>query len=171
MEFYEVLQKRHSVRAFAKKEVEQQKLQKILEAATRPPSAGNLQAYKMYMVRSGDAKEAIAQAALSQEFLSQAPVLLVFCADKARSAAKYGQRGAELYAIQDASLAAAYLQLAATAEGLSTAWVGAFDPLEVSRIVGAGSHEVPVALVPVGYAAEEPWMTDRRPLKETVREV
>ena len=171
MEFYDVLKKRHSVRDFAPKEVEQQKVKRILEAAQKAPSAGNLQAYKVYVVRSKEAKESIVIAALYQDFIAQAPVLLVFCADKAQSAAKYGERGAGLYAIQDATLAAAYSQLAATAEGLSCVWVGAFDPLEVSRIIKADSHEVPVALVPIGYPKGKAGITGRRPPKEIIKEV
>lgn len=171
MEFYEVLEKRHSVRDFSEKEIEQKKLQKVLEAAIKAPSAGNLQAYKIYAVRSNDAKEALVPAALYQEFLSGASVLLVFCADKAHSLAKYAERGAELYAVQDATIAAAYSQLAATAEGLSCVWVGAFDPLEVSRIVNAGSDEVPVAIIALGYAKGKALETGRRPIKEIVKEV
>ena len=171
MKFYEVLQKRHSVRDFDKKEVEQEKIQKILEAVTRAPSAGNLQAYKVYVVRSAEAKEAMVPAAHYQKFLSQAPVLLVFCADKARSLAKYAERGAELYAVQDATIAAAYSQLAATAEGLSSVWVGAFDSLEVSRIVKAGPHEVPIAIILLGYPKGKAEATDRRPVKEITTEV
>jgi nitroreductase len=171
MEFYEVLEKRHSVRDFSEKEIEQKKLQKVLEAAIKAPSAGNLQAYKIYAVRSSDAKKALVPAALYQEFLSGASVLLVFCADKEHSLAKYAERGAELYAVQDATIAAAYSQLAATAEGLSCVWVGAFDPLEVSRIVNAGPHEVPVAIISLGYAKGKALETGRRPIKEIVKEV
>jgi len=171
MEFYDVLEKRHSVRDFDKKDVEQKKVQNILDAVQRCPSAGNLQAYKVYVVRSKEAKEGIVAAALYQEFIAQAPVLLVFCADKAQSAAKYGERGSDLYAIQDATIAAAYSQLAATAEGLSCVWVGAFDPLEVSRLIKAGPHEVPIALIPIGYPKGKAWETGRRPLKEIITEV
>ncbi len=171
MEFYEVLEKRHSVRDFSEKEIEQKKLQKVLEAVVKAPSAGNLQAYKIYVVRSKDAKEGLVPAALYQEFLSEASALLVFCADKARSLSKYAERGAELYAVQDATIAAAYSQLAATAEGLSCVWVGAFDPLEVSRIVNAAPHEVPVAIIVLGYAKGKPLESGRRPIKEIVTEV
>ena len=171
MEFYEVLENRHSVRTYQEKEIEAEKLRRIIDACKKAPSAGNLQAYKIYVVKSQEAKESLARAALDQEFIAQAPIVLVFCADKMQSEAKYGERGMELYAIQDATIAAAYAQLAVTAEGLSCAWVGAFEPLEVSFILKAEPGQVPVALIPIGYAAEKPGATSRRPREEMVKEV
>ena len=116
-------------------------------------------------------KEAIARAALDQDSLKQAPAVLVFCADKTQSEEKYGERGASVYALQDATIAAAYSQLAATAEGLSTVWVGAFEPLEVSYLIGAQPGEVPVTLIPLGYRADTARATDRKPEQEIIREV
>lgn len=170
MEFYDVLQKRHSVRDFSDKEVGNQKLKALIDAAVRAPSAGNLQAYKLYVVRSKTAREELVAATNYQGFIAKAPVIFVFCTDIRRAAAKYGERGETLYSIQDATLAAAYCQLAATAEGLSSVWVGGFDPLEVSRLINAGPHQVPVCVLPVGYANASPETTGRRPLKEIVRE-
>ncbi len=171
MEFYEVLKTRRSVRSFKDKEVEAAKLSSVLQAAMSAPSAGNMQSYKVYVVRSPEAKAALVPAADYQEFLGRAPVLLVFCADPRRSETKYGQRGFELFAAQDATIAAAYSQLAAAAEGLSSVWVGDFDSLEVSRVLSVMAYEVPVAIVALGYAAESPQPSQRRPANEILREV
>lgn len=171
MDFYEVLEKRHSIRAFLEKEIEQEKISRIVNAAMQAPSAGNLQAYKIYHVQSSEAKQQLVGACMYQEFIAQVPLVLVFCTDIKQSENKYGQRGSELYATQDATIATAYAQLAATAEGLSSVWVGGFDPLEVSRIIKASSYEVPVAVLPIGYAAEAPEAAGRRPAEEILREV
>lgn len=171
MDFYELIKKRHSVREFQDKPVEKEKLKRILQAAGRAPSAGNLQAYKIYSVHSKEAKDALVGACSYQEFLSQAPTVLVFCADQKQSESKYEKRGFELYSVQDATIACAYAQLAAEAEGLGSVWVGGFDPLEVSRITQAMPFEVPVAILPIGYAAEKPEPTGRRPLGELVKEI
>lgn len=171
MEFYDVLKNRHSIRAFQDKEVEKEKMDKILAAATLAPSAGNLQAYKLYTVQSKGKREELAIAASDQYFISEAPLALIFCADQKHSAMKYDERGAELYAVQDATIAAAYAQLAATAEGLSSVWVGTFDPLEVSRILNLNSYVVPVAILPIGYAAEQPKPHERRGMNEVVKEI
>jgi nitroreductase len=171
MEFYDVLDKRHSCRAYEDKAVETEKLQRILNAVQSAPSAGNLQAFKVYMVKDTDKKEALARAALDQEFIAHAPLALVFCADKNISEMKYGERGMELYAFQDATIAAAYSQLAATEEGLATVWVGAFEPLEVSYLIDAQPQEVPVAIIPLGYRADSPEPRERRPVEELFKEV
>jgi len=171
MEFFDVMKSRHSIRAFAATPIERQKVQAILEAANRAPSAGNLQAYEIYLVTSGRARSAVARAALEQGFVAQAPIVLVFCAQPGRSAGRYGQRGVRLYAIQDATIACAFAMLAATALGLATVWVGAFDDDSVRRAIGAPAEIVPVAVLPVGYAGEKPEMTPRRPLNELVHEI
>lgn len=132
------------------------------------PSAGNLQAYQVHVIRKLDRKEALARAAFDQTFMIQAPVCLVFCADAARSAAKYGEHGAELYSVQDATIAGTYAMLAAVDMGLATVWVGAFDEEKVRNVVGVESIR-PVAMFAIGYPAEEPEPTSRRAIEEIFR--
>ena len=171
MEFMTLIEERHSTRVYEQTPVEQEKLDKILHAANRAPSAGDLQAYSIVVVRSPAAREALVKAAVDQQFVGQAPVVLVFLAELARSSEKYGHRGESLYAIQDATIACAYAQLAAHDLGLAACWVGAFRKREVQEAVGASEGQVPVALLPIGYAAESPFITPRRALSEMVREV
>ncbi len=170
MDLFEVIARRRSIRAFQGRPVEPEKLQAILEAARQAPSAGNLQAYVIYQVTDPACRRALAQAA-DQEFVAQAPVVLVFCAHPARSAVKYGQRGERLYALQDATIAAAYAQLAAAALGLGSVWVGAFADAAVARALDLPAGLWPVALLPIGYPAEAPTPPTRRPLAEIVRQV
>ncbi len=170
MEFGEVVQTRRSVRAFQARPVEGDKIQKILECARLAPSAGNLQAYEIYRVTSPRVRAALARAA-DQSFIAEAPVVLVFFANPGRSARKYGARGKDLYALQDATIATTFAMLAATDLGLGTVWVGAFDDTAVTAAVGAPGHWVPVAILPIGYAAETPAATPRRALSELVHEV
>jgi nitroreductase len=95
--------------------------------------------------------------------------VLVFFRNPARSRRKYGRRGEELYACQDATIAAAHAQLAAHAQGLATVWVGAFDDEAVSAAVGAPEGLRPSSLLVIGYPAETPEPTPRRSLRELVR--
>lgn len=171
MDFYSVLKARHSVRAFEDKEISSSKIEKIIGSFMLAPSAGNLQAYKVYYTKNPALKKDLAQAALGQSSVEQASVVFVFCADKQQSASKYGERGYEIYSVQDATIAAAYAQLSAAAEGLGSVWIGAFDPLEVSRIFNAEPHMVPVAVIPVGYPAAEPGIRDRRAVTDIAKEV
>jgi len=171
MDFFELVKARRSVRAYESQAVEEGRLEQILEAANRAPSAGNLQAYVILVVRNAADKQALVRATWTQEFLAQAPVVLAFFAHRLVSASKYKQRGAELYSVQDATIACAYAQLAATELGLGTVWVGAFDDAEVSRVLKAKPEWRPVALLPVGYPAESPEPTPRRPLDVLVHQV
>jgi nitroreductase len=169
-DFFETVRARRSVRAYQSRPVEPAQLEAILDAANRAPSAGNLQGYEIHVVRDAAARRALARACLDQLFVAQAPVALVFCADPARSGAKYGRRGEELYCVQDATIAAAYAQLAAAALGLGTCWVGAFDETQVARVLRLRAGLRPVAILPVGWPAETPAPTPRRALSDLVRE-
>lgn len=170
MDFFKTIKARQSVRAFQPKEVPAETLNSILGVMMQAPSAGNLQAYQVYVVRSAKQKQELAAAALDQSFLVQAPVVLVFCADRIRSGQHYPQRGQALYSLQDATIAAAYAQLAATAYGLATCWIGSFDDAKVAQIVHASEGQHPIAMLPVGYSAEAPKKTTRRAASELVKE-
>lgn len=170
MEFFEVIERRRSVRAFRSTPVATETLERILEAANAAPSAGNLQAYEIYVVTNDRARSALARAAYDQLFLAGAPVTLVFCTHAAR-ATRYGKRGEDLYTIQDAAIACTFAMLAATALGLATVWIGAFKTEEIRRIIGAPTSTDPVALLPIGYGAEEPASPGRRPLDTLVHRI
>ncbi len=127
MEFFEVVENRHSIRAFQKKDIEEEKIQKLLEVANSAPSAGNLQAYHIFLVKDEKKKEKLARVSCDQDFIAKAPVDLVFCTHPKRSANIYGKRGESLYSIQDATISCAYVHLAAVDLGLASVFVGAFD--------------------------------------------
>mgnify|MGYP001134308469 CR=1 FL=1 len=167
VDLFDVIRTRRSVRAFKAQAVEAGKVEQVLAAANAAPSAGNLQGYEIFLFTRGRERTLLARAALDQFFVAEAPVVLVFCANQARSAAKYRERGARLYAIQDATIACTFAMLAATALGLGTVWVGAFDDAAVQRVVGR-QDLLPVAILPIGYPAERPEPTPRRPLSDLV---
>jgi nitroreductase len=167
-DFFETVRHRHSVRKYQPREVEPEKLHAILEMACAAPSAGDLQAYHIIVVAEEKERSALREAAEEQGFLAEAPLCLVFCAVPERSARQYGERGRLLYALQDATIAAAYAQLAIVAAGLGSTWVGAFDEAKVREVLGLGSDLVPVSLLSVGYPAELPEQTPRAPLKDRV---
>ncbi len=171
MDFFELIRMRRSIRAYKQQPVEEEKIQAVLEAANQAPSAGNLQAYEIYLVRDRAVRLALARAALEQWFISEAPVALVFCTHAQRAAGRYGRRGVQLYALQDATVACTFAMLAAAALGLGTVWVGAFDDEAVRRAIGAPEAHRPVAILPLGYPAEQPAATGRRRLEDLVHEV
>ncbi len=168
MEFFEVIENRRSVRLYRRAKLDVEKLQAILDAVRLAPSAGDLQAFRIAVVEDAETKSALAAAAHGQGFIAEASAVLVFLADPGRSAAKYEKRGHLLFALQDATIAAAYAQLAATALGLGSCWVGAFDDTAVGRALRASNELRPIALLPIGEPAETPERTPRRPLEALV---
>ena len=171
MDFFDVLNQRHSIRSYLSQPVAQEHLHRILDAMNRAPSAGNLQAYEVYLVSDEKRRASLVGAAYDQDFLAQAPVVLVFCAHAARSADRYGMRGTDLYCLQDAAIACTFAMLAAAALGLATVWVGSFDEDEVRRVIGAPHAHRPVAILPLGYAAEDPRISSRRSINDLVHQV
>jgi len=152
MDIWQVFKKRHSVRNFdSKKDVSNDLIEKIIEAAKTAPSAGGLYPTDFIIVRDQKTKEQIAKAALRQDFVAQAPVVIVVVSDVEKTASYYGERGRNLYVIQDAAAATENLILAATALGLGTCWVGAFDEEEIRKILKLKRDFRPLAIIPVGY--------------------
>jgi len=171
-DFFETVRHRHSVRSFrGDLPVEAEKLHAILEMACAAPSAGDLQSYRIYVVKDQGKRQLLNAAAMDQPFIAEAPISLIFCSDPLRAGNKYGERGEKLYALQDATIAASYAQLAIVAAGLGSTWVGHFDEekLKASLEIEAGLE--PVAILCVGYPAELPGETPRRKLDEVVTQL
>lgn len=168
-DFFETVRHRHSVRKYQPDmPVETEKLHAILEMACAAPSAGDLQAYRIIVVSDPAEREALAQASRGQSYIAEAPVCLVFCADPTRSATAFGERGAKLYALQDATIAAAYAQLAIVAAGMGSIWIGDFEEERVREILQLEAGLTPLALLSLGYPAELPEPSPRRWLDEVV---
>ncbi len=168
-DFFETVRHRHSVRSYQSDlPVEKENLNAIIETACSAPSAGDLQAYKIIVVSNTKKRLALSAAAQGQSFISEAPICLIFCAEPDRSAEKYGDRGRNLYAVQDTTIAAAYAQLAVVAAGMASTWVGYFDEVEVKKIIELKIGLTPIAMLALGYPAELPEPTTRRRLDEIV---
>ena len=150
----EIFKKRHSVRNFKSNEVGLRTLEEILEAANSAPSAGNLKAREIIVVKDSETKKALAKAALGQDFIAEASIVLIFFALPEKSGKRYGERGKNLYSIQDATISASFAWLQAIDLGLSTCWVGAFDDKEVKEILKVSQNWQPIVILPIGYSAE-----------------
>jgi nitroreductase len=167
MDLWTTIDRRHSVRGFRSTEVSLSSVQKILAAAVRAPSAGNRQPWHFIVVRGQEVKVALAGAAYGQGFVTEAPVVIVVCAEPERSAMRYGARGRELYCLQDTAAATEHILLAAVGLGLGACWVGAFDEAAAARALALPSTLRPVAIVPIGQpVVETEGRTSRRPLSE-----
>lgn len=155
MDVFRAVKERRSIRSFLKKDIPIVLVNKLIESLIWAPSAGNLQSRKFYFVADGKLKKRLAAAALSQDFIAEAPISIVCCAD-AGIVLHYGQRGVELYALQDVAASIMAMMLVAHENGLGSCWVGAFHEKEVSKILDLPHTLRPVAMVPVGYPARVP---------------
>lgn len=172
MDALAAINSRRSVRRFQGREPDAETIGTLLKAATRAPSAGNLQPWHFYVVRDQKTRQALATAAGSQAHVARAPVVVVVCVEPERSARHYGDRGRYLYSLQDTAAATENLLLAATAIGLGGCWTGAFDEVAVARVLEAPEGRLPVALVPLGYPERQrPAASSRRGLDEVVTEI
>lgn len=169
MDFKELARKRRkSVRNFKSDDISEELITELLETAIHAPTAGNVQPWKFKVVRSKSTKQQLAGAALNQSWMVPAPVIIVVMADLDRAARSYGKRGVNLYALQDTAAAIQNLLLAAAEQGIASCWIGAFDEEKVVNLFNLPSYLRPVALIPLGYPAEEPISRPRRPLNEVV---
>lgn len=168
MEVFEAINARTSVRKFKPDPVPKENVEKLLKAALRAPTAGNIQPWFFYVVTNSELKNALAGAALGQKFVASAPVVIVTCAEPEASAKTYGDRGRNLYCLQDTAAAVENMMLAAVSLGLGTCWVGAFNEGKVAELLDLPAGRRPVALVPVGYPETINGPTSRRPLAEVM---
>jgi len=165
LSFFKTVEKRRSVRSFSKKPVEKSKIQKILRTAWMSPSAMGMQNFKIFVVEEQKKKEKLVKATHDQEYVNSS-LVLVFCTDPKRI--KFmGNRGKQLLSVQDATIAASYSQLAATALGLSSVWVGHFNEKAVAEIIKTKLR--PVAVLPIGYANEKPKAKKNQKMKDLIK--
>jgi nitroreductase len=165
-----VFWQRHSCREFLNKSVPSEFIDALLEAARWAPSAGNLQPWKFHVVRNPGLRKELALAAYGQEFLLQAPVVIVVCALPERSAVTYGERGRALYCLQDTAAAVQNILLQAAMLGLGSCWVGAFKEAAAVRALNLQEGEKPVALIPLGYpSGPMPQDRARLPLEKIIQ--
>ncbi len=166
MDVFEAIKSRRSVRAFTQKDVSEEEVEKLIDAARWAPSAGNIQPWEFIVVRKPEIKRKLSIAALDQTFIEEAPVVIVVCANQIRSGRGYGARGIHLYCLQDTAAATQNLLLAAYARDLATCWIGAFREEEARKALNLPEGIRPVAIIPLGHPAEKPMARSRRPLNE-----
>jgi len=166
MNVIEAIKERCSVRAYQDEDVEDEKLQTLLECARLAPSAANLQEWRFVVVRDKKMRARLAEAANNQSFVAQAPVVLVCCAETEQHVMRCGEKS---YPI-DLAIAIDHITLAALELGLGTCWIGAFYADKVRKLLGIPESVPIVSLLTLGYpvsGATRP--KTRLPLEEIVR--
>jgi nitroreductase len=165
MDVMEAIMTRRSVRAYQQREIEEEKLLRLLEAARLAPSAGNRQEWRFVVVRDKTTREKLAEAAAGQKFVAEAPVVLVCCAETDGHVMRCGQLS---YPI-DVAIAIDHITLKAVEEGLGTCWIGSFYEDKVKELLGIPPEIRVVELLTIGYPKDQPRVKVRKKLSEIVR--
>lgn len=164
MEVFEAIKIRRSVRSYKAEAVPEGKLKKVLEAARLAPSAHNEQEWKFVVVRDAKKRKELAEAALNQNFIAEAPIVIVAVAlnpDHIMSS------GVPAFAV-DLGIAVENMTLEATEEGLGTCWIGAFSQEKVKKVLEIPERYKVVVLLPLGFPADTPEPKSRKNIEEIV---
>ncbi len=166
MDVFEAINARYSVRAYQDREIEPEKLERVMEAARLAPSASNRQEWRFILVKDPALRAQLVEAASGQKFVGQAPVVIVACAKTDSHTMRCGQM---CYPI-DVAIALEHIALQAVSEGLGTCWIGAFDEAAVKDVCGIprGDEIRVVELMPLGYPADAARPKSRIPLEQIV---
>ena len=168
MEFDKVIRERQATRKFSSQEIEQEKLDSILEAGRIAPTAKNLQPIKIYVVKSSEGLEKIDKASPCRY---NAPVVLLVCGDKDIAYTKGDYSTYEM----DACIVATHMMLEATNQGLNNIWIEMFDGEVLKEEFNLSDNLVPICLLPIGYKEENcpasPNHNKRKDLTEIVEYV
>src|SRR3990172_1664878 len=156
MDFEELIRRRSMIRAFRPDPVPDEMVDKLLRNAVRAPSAGHLQPWEFIVVRDAQTKRRLAEAALRQMFIAEAPVVIITCRNLERNAWRYGDRGRHFYSLSDASFASLMILLTARNAGLGACFVGAYRDEDVWRILELPEHVRSVGIIGIGWPAGGP---------------
>jgi nitroreductase len=168
MDFLKLAKSRKSIRNFTPDDVGNDQVTALLRAAQAAPSGGNCQPWHFYVIRDRSVMERIVAESCRQSWMLTAPLWIVVGADYTRSERSYGDRGKNLYCIQDTAAAIQNMLLCAKSMELGTCWCGAFDETSLAAILEMPVDMRPVALIPVGHPVADPVSRSRRPIDDIV---
>src|ERR671917_218697 len=157
MDFEDVVRKRKMVRRYKQNRPLPDKIiTKLIRNAHRAPSAGHTQVQEFIIVKDPLIKKKLRIAAVDQEYVEDAPLLIIVCSNTSRSVGRYGIRGREFYSIIDGAFASMLVLLTAVNEGIGACFVGAFDDTKVSKILEIPEYVKPIGIIALGFPAEDP---------------
>ena len=169
MEFGDIIRGRYSVRSYDQRAIEPEVLEGILEAGRIAPTGCNKQPFKIYVLSSAGA---LAKVRSLTRCAFDAPVVLLFALDMDEEWRNPLEEGYTA-GVQDVSIVATHVMLAAWEKGVGSCWVDYFPPTATEAAFGLPANEAAVLLMPVGYpaadAAPGPMHAPRKPLGELVR--
>jgi nitroreductase len=166
MDAIDAIKRRWSCREYLHKEVPFEEIAVLLDAAHSAPSAGNLQEWKFIVVFDRSKIEKIADLCPEQEWIRDAPVVVVFCAQSDKTEKYYEDLG-KRFSGQSCAAAVQNLLIAATAQGLGSCWVGAYDEEKLIDVLSIKDSR-PQAMVTLGYTDTPRDPPDKKLLESVV---
>jgi len=154
MDAEDAIKERRSIRKYKDAPLDWDKVTRILEAGRYAPSAGNLQTVKFLVILDEAQRKRIAEISHNQNWMAEAPVHIIVCAEEGRTAKFYSDRGERLYSVQNAAAAIENMLICASALNVGSCWVGAFDEDELKDEFGIPGDVRPQAIITLGYADE-----------------
>ena len=165
MEFIDVINERYSVRGYLDKEVEKEKLDYVLKAATIAPTGVNAQPFKVYVIDTKKYKDELSEIYGAKWFV-EAPLVLAVVGIKNKAWTRpWDQKN---IADIDATIVMDHMILAAADVGLGTCYIGAFKKYRAHEFLDLDENEEVVLFTPLGYGNAEPRDTPRKELDEFV---
>jgi nitroreductase len=156
MDFNEVVKRRKMIREYdLEKQIPDEIITKLIKNAHKAPSAGHTQVQEFIIVKDPSIKRKLRKAAVNQEYVERAPLLIVVCSNTSRSVGRYGSRGREFYSIVDGAFASMLFLLSAVNEGVGACFVGAFQDNKVSEILELPKDVRPIGIVCLGYPSDQ----------------
>jgi nitroreductase len=183
LEFDELVKKRRSIHYFTDEEVSDDDLFHILEAARWSPSAGNNQPWRFVIARKPETIEKIWETTTGievpisskktitvtpQNFMKQAPVVVVVCTDTQAYKGKQNNIFADRFCIQDSAIATMNLLLAVANRGMGACWIGMYREDALSQVLNLPATIRPVAIVPIGHTTSKEKPRPRKPLQDLI---
>ncbi|MFW9987672.1 MAG: nitroreductase family protein [Candidatus Odinarchaeota archaeon] len=166
MDFYEVVKKRRSYRAYKPDMPDKEKIERILEAARLAPTWANKQGVSLILVQKPEKVKAIWRAIDQDQKFSSAPMFIVGIISEEGSGTN--KNGEKYYGV-DFGICFEHLILAATAEGLASCWIGWFHEDEIKRILNIPKKYKIMGLTPLGYPYKPKGeIKDRIPIEKIV---
>ena len=154
MEFYEVLRERRSIRSFTDEPIAPEVISRLVESVFLAPSGCNLQPYRFLFITEGELLGKL-RTACRQRSVQEAPLLAVALVNRS-GAWKMNATDDRSIGEIDLAIAVEHLSLAATAEGLGSCWIAAFDVRKVNEILQVREPYCADILLPIGHPGEEP---------------
>lgn len=164
MDIHEIVRTRYSARRYQARPVEEDKLARLLESARLAPSGGNRQPWRFVVVRDAETRRRLVPACNDQQFIAEAPIVIAGCGMMPDRVMRCGIPGDPV----DLAIAMEHIALVATAEGLGTCWIGAFDQDKVREVLSIPPDVKVIELMTLGYPADSLRPKNRKAIEQIV---